>query len=1110
MWIVRLALSQPHTFIVMAVSILLFGLVSLSQMPVDIFPPIDIPIVSCVWTYTGMSPKNVENLITTVSERSLASTVSGIQHLESMSLNGMSVIKIYLHKGSDIGLAVAQAASTSSATLRQMPPNMSPPLVVQSSATDVPILQLSVASKELGEAQLFDLANQFIRSQLAVVQGTTIPFPSGGKYRQVVVDLDEKALFGYGLTPTDVVNAVNNSSVIAPSGTAKMGKSEFVITLNNSPKVIEQLNDIPVKHQNNTTVFVKDVAFVHDGFQPQLNIVNINGHRGVIMNILKSGGASTLAVVKKVKEVLPHIRTMLPSSASLEILTDQSKFVQECVDDVAFEVVNAAVLTALFMLAILGSWRSTLIVITSIPLAILSAIICLHVTGNTINSMTLGGLALAVGMLVDDATVEIENVHRQMEMGKHVEQAILDGAAEVALPAMVSTVSICIVFLPVFLLSEPSRSLFVPLGMTVCFAMLASYGLSRTIVPLMSKALFKSEEHVPAEGSKGGAEHGAANAAEKAAGVESEASDAYAAAGAHAEGGAHGAAGEESNRKPPGIFGKIHLWIDGNFNRARDTYHQGLIWALDHRPIVAGLFLGFYALSSLLVPSIGRDFFPPIDAGQIRLHVNVPSGTRVEETAQIYSRIERKISEIIPKEEIKIMTDNIGLPVSGINFAFSDSQTISEADGEILVSLEEHRSHPTDYYQVKIRNMLNTEFPECAHYYQPADIVTQILNAGLPAPIDIKIIGLNAKENYQLALDIKRDVKKVRGAVDVCLHQVVNAPEYLFSVDRTFANQVGLTQKDVSNSMLVNLSSSFQVMPNFWTNVLTGVQYNLAAQAPQRTMRSLNDLANMSVGSASTQENQNQPVQLMNNLAKPKRQYTPYVVNHINVQPCYDIYADTEQRDLGGVSDDIQKIVDKYKTHLPRGTLIKVMGQVLSMQTAFLGLLVGLVGAVILVYLLLVVNFQSWLDPLTILMAIPGALTGIVWSLFVTQTTFSVPALMGAVMTIGVASANSILMVTFCNEQLREGLTPLQAASMAGLQRFRPVCMTAIAMVLGMIPMSLGTGQNAAIGRAVIGGLTVATFSTLFFVPLMYSVLKRPKEPVMPPHSIPAAETVEK
>ncbi len=1013
----------------------------------DIFPTIDIPIVSCVWTYTGMPPKNVENLVTTVSERALASTVSGISHIESMSLNGMSVIKIFLHKGSDIGLALAQASSASSASLRSMPPNMSSPLVVQSSATDVPILQLSVASKELSEAKLFDLANQFIRSQLAVVQGAAIPYPSGGKYRQVSVDLDQKALFAYGLAPTDVVSAINNSSVIAPSGSAKMGKSEYVVTLNNSPTEIQQLNEIPVKSKNGASVFVKDVAFVHDGFQPQLNIVNINGHRGVIMNILKSGSASTLTVVNRVKEVLPHIRTMLPASVTLEILTDQSKFVQECVDDVAFEVVNAALLTALFMLAILGSWRSTLIVITSIPLAILSAIICLKITGNTINSMTLGGLALAVGMLVDDATVEIENVHRQMEMGKTVVKAILDGAEEVAMPALVSTISICIVFLPVFLLSEPSRSLFVPLGLTVSFAMLSSYGLSRTIVPLMSKTLFSSEEHKS------------------------------------------GAAAQAEPQSKPGFFLRIHLYIDRQFNTARDIYHQGLIWVLHHRTLVAALFVGFYLGSLLLLPHIGRDFFPPIDAGQLRLHVNVPAGTRVEETAEIFAKIEREIKKIIPTGEIKIITDNIGLPVSGINFAFSDSQTISEADGEILVSLEEHPSHPTDFYQSHIREMLNEKFPQCSHYYQPADIVTQILNAGLPAPIDIKILGLDGEKNYQLALSIKREVKKIRGAVDVCVHQVVNAPEYLFNVDRTLAGQIGLSQRDISNAMLINLSSSFQVMPNFWTNPKTGVQYYLSVQAPQRDMNSLNDLATISVGSATTATNQQQPVQLMSNLSKPARRYTPYVVNHNNVQPCFDIYADTEQRDLGGVSDDVQKVVNNFTKETPRGTVIKVMGQVLSMKTAFLGLLIGLAGAVVLVYLLLVVNFQSWVDPIIILMAIPGALTGIVWSLFVTQTTFSVPALMGAVMCIGVASANSILMITFCNEQFREGKTIMEAASEAGLQRFRPVCMTAIAMILGMIPMSLGTGQNAAIGRAVIGGLSVATFSTLFFVPLMYSVL---------------------
>ncbi len=1043
MWIVQLALTKPHTFIVLAISIFLFGAVSLMQMAKDIFPEIDVPIVSCVWTYTGMSPRNIESLVTTVSERALASTVAGISHMDSMSLNGMSVIKIYLHKGSNVGMAVAQAASTSSAALRSMPPNMSPPFVVQSSATDVPILQLVVASKELGEAQLFDLANQFIRSQLAVVQGATIPFPSGGKYRQVSVDLDPKALYAYGLTPTDIVNAVNTSSIIAPSGTSKMGKSEYVITLNNIPKLLDTLNNIPVKTVNGATVFVKDVAFVHDGFQPQLNIVNIDGQRGVIMNILKSGGASTLTVVKRVKEVLPRVRAILPPSVSLDILTDQSKFVQECIDDVAFETVNAACLTALFMLAILGSWRSTLIVITSIPLAILSAIICLHITGNTINSMTLGGLALAIGMLVDDATVEIENVHRQMGLGKPIVKAIMDGAEEVALPAFVSTISICVVFLPVFLLSEPARSLFIPLGLTVSFAMLASYGLSRTIVPLMSKTLLAAEHH-----------------------------------------------GADYIEPSPGFFRRIHLLIDKKFNQARDGYHEGLVWCLHHRPLVALLFACFYAGSFCLIPAIGRDFFPPIDAGQIRLHLSAPPGMRVEETEKVFKQVESEMRKIIPRQEIKVLTDNIGLPVSGVNFAFSDSQTISEADGEILVALEEHnRAHPTDYYKEKIRDMLDKKFPFCSHYYQPADIVTQILNAGLPAPIDAKIIGMNAKENYNLALAIKRAIKRVPGAVDVCLHQVENAPEYLFEVDRTLANQLGLSQKDISNSLLVNLSSSFQVMPNFWVNSANGVQYYLAAQSPQREMSSLGDIYNIPVGSPTTKENDVRPVLLLADVAKPTRKYTPYVVNHVNVQPCFDIYVDCEHRDLGGVAGDVEKTLDQFRSKAPHSTAIIVTGEVMSMKTAFAGLLIGLAGAVLLVYLLLVVNFQSWIDPLIILMAIPGALTGIVWSLFVTQTTFSVPALMGAIMTIGVASANSILMITFCNEQLREGKSALEAAAEAGKQRFRPVCMTATAMILGMIPMSLSTGQNASIGRAVIGGLTVATLSTLILVPLIYSWL---------------------
>jgi multidrug efflux pump subunit AcrB len=1052
MWIVRLALSKPHTFIVMAIAIFLFGAVSLTQMAIDIFPSIDIPIVSCVWTYTGMSPANIENLITTVTERAFPSTVSGIDHMTSMSLSGMSIIKIYLHKGTDIGKAVAQVSSTANAVLRSLPPNITPPFVTQSSATDVPVLQLVVGSPKLGGAALFDLANQFIRMQLAVVQGATIPFPSGGKWRQVNVDLNPQALYSYGLTPTDVVNAVNTSSIIAPSGTAKMGNSEYVISLNNMPGKIETLNNIPIKHVGSATVYVKDVAFVHDGNQPQINIVDLKGGQAVIMNVLKNGNASTLAVVKRIKDLLPQVRASVPESVTVDILTDQSHFVEECVNDVFHEVLTASVLTALFMLAILGSWRSTLIVITSIPLAMFTAIIGLHLTGNTINSMTLGGLALAVGMLVDDATVEIENVHRQMDMGKHIKQAILDGAEEVAIPAFVSTISICIVFAPVLLLTEPSRSLFLPLGLAVCLAMLASYGLSRTIVPLMSNTLFSAEEH----GKEG-----------------------------HAD----------ATGKTPNLFLRIHKKIDRGFNALRDHYHGLLEQALHHRMLTFFMFLGFYALSFCLIPFLGSDFFPPIDAGQLRLHLNVPPGTRIETTQKYFAQVEERIQQIIPQHEIKVLTDNIGMPVSGVNYAFSDSQTISAADGEILVSLEEHRSHSTWDYQQQIREMLTKEFPQCSYYFQPADIITQILNAGLPAPIDVVIMGFHQEENYKLALKLKREIEKIPGAVDVCLHQVLNAPEFLLNVDRTRANQLGLTQRDISNAMLVNLSSSFQVNPNFWVNPANGVQYYLAAQTPQREISSLNDLHMLSVGSNKTAADQQQPVQFLDNVAKAQRVYTPAVANHINVQPCFDVYAACQNRDLAGVSSDVQRIVDACNKEAARGTRLLVIGQVLSMKTAFAGLLTGLVGSIVLVYLLLVVNYQSWKDPVIILMAVPGALSGIAWSLYVTQTSLSVPALMGAIMTIGVASANSILMITFCREQMHAGKSALEAASQAGFQRFRPVCMTACAMVLGMIPMALSSGQNAPIGRAVIGGLSVATFSTLFFVPLMFSWLERGEKP---------------
>lgn len=1044
MWIVRLALSQPHTFIVMALLIFIFGFISIKQMAVDIFPKIDEPIVSCVWTYTGMQPEDIENMLTTVTERALTSTVKDIHYMESMSLSGMSIIKIFLHQKGNIAEAVAQVASVGNAIMKQLPPNITPPLVTQSSATDVPVLQLVVGSKKLGEAELFDCANSFIRIQLAVVQGATIPYPYGGKYRQVMIDLKPAALAGYGLTPFDIVDTVNKQSIIAPSGTAKMGSIEYIVSLNNMPRLIDTLNDIPLKHVRGATVYLRDVAFVHDGFQPQLNIVNLNGERAVIMNILKNGDASTLAVVNQIKGLMEQIRASVPKSVTVDILTDQSKFVVECVKEVFQEAITAAGLTALLMLAILGSWRSTLIVVTSIPLSIFVSIICLNLTGNTINSMTLGGMALAVGMLVDDATVEIENVHRQMDMGKPIVQAILDGAQEVALPAMVSTVSICIVFLPVFLLPEPARSLFVPLGMAVSFAMLASYGLSRTIVPLMSKRLFKSEEH---------------------------------------------AAGEKKD-SPHNFFGNIHSFIDTNFDRLRDIYHGFLGTALDHRGVVIAGFIGFYALSFCLLPLIGKEFFPAIDAGQLRLHVNAPPGTRVEETERIFRAVETKIGKIIPKDEIVVMTDNIGMPVSAVNYAFSDSQTISEADGEILLTLKEERSHPTAFYQRRIREMMTRDFPQCDYYFQPADIITQILNAGLPAPIDIKILGFNKTDNFEIAKKIKRKVENVEGAVDVCLHQVLNAPKFFFEVDRTRANQLGLNQKDISNSLLVSLSSSFQVAPNFWLNRNNGVQYNLAAQTPQYRISSMGDLFNMPV--ATSQSNFGQDTsQLLSNVAKPIRQYTPAVVNHFNVMPVYDVYAACQGKDLGSVSDDIQKIVDEYSKDAPRGTKIVVAGQVLSMKLAFYWLLIGLAGALVLVYFLLVVNYQSWSDPLIILMAIPGALSGILWSLYVTQTNFSVPALMGTIMTIGVASANSILMVTFCNEQLREGKTAREAAHTAGHQRFRPVSMTALAMIIGMIPMACSSGQNAPIGRAVIGGLSIATFSTLFFVPLIFSHLRR-------------------
>lgn len=878
MWIVELALKAPHTFIVMGLTIAIFGVLSIAQMAVDIFPSIDVPIVSCVWTYTGMSPYYIENLVTTVTETWLTSTVNGIERMESMSISGMSVIKVYLHKGTDIGEAVAMVTSVGNAVINYLPPSITPPFVTVSSATDVPVIQLQIGSNTLSEAQLFDIAQNFVRVQLATIQGATIPFPSGGKYRQVQVDLDPKALVATGLSAYDVVSAVNSQNIIAPSGTAKMGTYEYIMTLNNIPKVIDELNDIPIKSQKGAVVFVRDVANVHDGYQPQLNIVNKDGKRAVLFSILKNGDASTLAVVNRIKEALPRIQAIVPPECKISLMTDQSIFVRECVSEVIREAVTAAGLTALMMLALLGSWRSTLIVATSIPLAMFCSIIGLHICGQTINSMTLGGLALAVGMLVDDATVEIENVHRNMDMGKDIIKAILDGAAQVALPALVSTLSICIVFVPVIFLTEPSRSLFVPMGMAVVFAMMASYGLSRTIVPLMSKALLAHEHEQKLSG------------------------------------------------KPQKVsfFGSIYKFIDEHFELARENYRHLLEWVLSRPAIGLGLFLGFYAVSMMLLPQIGEDFFPAIDAGILRLHVNARPGTRVEETERIFHKIENSMRKLIDPAEIEMITDNIGIPVSGINYAFSDSQTISEADGEIIVNLTEKRKHKTGYYQKLVRAMVTRDYPEVSYYFQPGDIVTQILNAGLPAPIDIRLTGLDPMKNYQIAQDIKRAVQKVPGAVDVCVHQVVNAPQYIYNVDRTRANQMGLTQRDVSNSALINLSSSFQVAPNFWLNRGNGVNYYLSAYTPQYVLHSLDALRITSITgtpaeqaaeqsqSSNQSQSPNQPPpqpQMLTNLAVPERTVTPQVVNHLNAQPVFDIYAACQDRDLGGVSLDIKKIL---------------------------------------------------------------------------------------------------------------------------------------------------------------------------------------------------------
>ena len=1038
MWIVALALRRPYTFIVMALLLLILSPIVIYRTPTDIFPNINIPVISIVWNYTGLPPQDMANRVTTVSERALTTLVDNIDHIESQSLTGISVVKIFFRPQANIQTALAQTTAISQTILRGLPAGATPPLIIQYSASSVPIVQVGLSSKTLPEQSLFDLGVNFIRTQLVTVQGAAIPWPYGGKQRQIQVDLNTPALQANHLAPVDIVNAVSAQNLVLPSGTAKLGSLEYQVELNASPKTIQELNDIPVKTVNGATIYLRDVAHVRDGFSPQTNIVRQDGVRGALLSVLKNGGASTVDIVKNIRDMMPRIEATLPPGLDVRMLFDQSLFVRAAIQGVVREALTAACLTAAMILLFLGNWRSTLIIAISIPLSILTSVIVLSALGETFNIMTLGGLALAVGILVDDATVEIENIERNLGMHKELKTAILDGAQQIAVPAFVSTLSICIVFVPMFFLTGVARYLFVPLAEAVVFAMLASYLLSRTLIPTLVMYLLRGHEL-----------------------------DAH---------------------KPPATFlGRLQKGFERRFEQLRQSYRNTLETAMHHRRVFVAGFLGFCLASGGLVFFLGRDFFPAVDAGQMRLHVRARAGLRIEETARLVDEVEGEIRRTIPRRQVSTILDNIGLPYSGINTSYSNSGTIGTSDAEILVNLnEDHR--PTEEYVRELRRDLPQQFPGVEFYFQPADIVSQILNFGLPAPMDVQLVGPNYAQNYIVAQQIANKLRHVPGAVDVHVQQLMNDPTLHLDVDRVRAQQVGLTERDVASNLLVSLSSSFQTAPTFYLDPKNGVTYNLAVMSPQYRVDSLQALMNTPMASSTSTS-----PQILANLASVTPRMSPAVVTHLNVMPVVDVYASVDGRDLGGVADDTQKVLAQFKDHLPRGTQLAVRGQVETMTSSFAGLSIGLVMSIVLVYLLIVVNFQSWLDPFIIITALPGALAGIVWMLFVTRTTLSVPALTGAVMCMGVATANSILMISFARERMREGMHPIEAAMEAGFTRMRPVVMTALAMIIGMLPMALGFGeggeQNAPLGRAVIGGLLFATVATLLFVPVVFSMI---------------------
>lgn len=1043
MWIVQLALRRPYTIAVMAILILVMGVLSILRTPADIFPNINIPVVSMIWTYSGMVPKEMADRIISVTERSLTTTVDNIEHIESQSLYGVAVVKVFLQPTASVDRGIAQITAVSQTQLRQLPPGTTPPLIIAYSASSVPVLQLALSGQGLSEQQLNDYGLNFIRVQLITVPGASVPYPYGGKVRQVQVDLNPAELQSKGLSALDVVNAITLQNLILPTGTSKIGGKEYDVDVPNAaPQTMEELNRIPIKTIGSTTIYMKDVAWVRDGFPPQTNIVRVNGQRSVLLTIQKAGDASTLNVIASLKALLPQIATTVPAQLIMDPLADQSIFVKGAISGVVREALIAACLTAVMILVFLGSWRSTLIIATSIPLAILTSIIVLSLIGETINIMTLGGLALAVGILVDDATVEVENINRnrEAEPDKDMDEVVLHSAMQIAIPAFVSTLSICIVFAPMFMLSGVARYLFLPLAEAVVFAMLASYILSRTIVPTMAKYLLRGQKF-----------------------------------------------GQRAQSR--NVFVRLQQRFESGFEAFRQGYHRLLERCLHHRrAFLSAFFSACLGSLAIIVPWLGQDFFPSVDAGSFKLHMRGPTGMRIEDSAFLCDLVEDSIRKQIPAAEVHSIIDNIGLPTSGINLSYSNSAPIGTSDADILVTLSP-KHHPTDDYVKQLRLTLAQQFPGVMFAFLPSDMVTQILNFGLPAPIDIQVVGNNLEGNRAWASQLLQKIRYVPGTADLRVQQPFDEPYLHLRVERTKAQELGFSAHDIAQNLLVSLSGSFQTSPTFWVDPNNGVSYSIATQTPQYRADTLQDLVNTPV----TGSDPSTPASLMASLVSIKRASGMAVVSHYNVAPVIDIFGSVQGRDLGGVARDINKIIDSLRGRLPRGSRVVVRGQVETMRSSYVGLLLGILFAIMLDYLLIVVNFQSWLDPFIMISALPAALAGIAWFLFITHTTLSVPALMGTIMCMGVATANSILLVSFATEQMAEGKDPISAALEAGFTRFRPVLMTALAMIIGMVPMALGLGdggeQNAPLGRAVIGGLMFATVSTLFFVPTFFSVL---------------------